>query len=190
MSELNSFESSLLEDLKRRTAHTSRRPRGAVLAGSVLTVGAAACIAVLGTVLVPAPAYAVDEAPTGDIVITLNSLRDAAGLEAELARYGIEADVSYDADTHAEVEVLDTSAEPAPSDPKGTNSDVCGWLEAVAVIEVSRDRAIITIPAGAIPDAQDLRIATLGDDGFAGLSVSWTDGDGNDCSYGSVTFAD
>ncbi|WP_336211030.1 hypothetical protein [Nonomuraea sp. LPB2021202275-12-8] len=74
--------------------HPRRRivtvPRLLVAAG----VAAAAVLTplVIGT---GPPAYAVTESPDGALTVTVNELRDPAGLEAELGAVGIKADVTF-----------------------------------------------------------------------------------------------
>jgi hypothetical protein len=102
---MNNFENSLLSEL--RTVVAEREPRGplasrlrkpgfvALPAGAV---GVAAAAAVAITSLGGAgAAYAVTTAPDGDVVVTIKSLSDAAGLQSQLRADGINADVNYDA---------------------------------------------------------------------------------------------
>lgn len=62
-------------------------------------VAAAAALAVVGGIgvnsLRPTPAFAVSDEGNGDTVVTIHRLDDAAGLESELAKHGIDADVNY-----------------------------------------------------------------------------------------------
>ncbi|WP_204055004.1 hypothetical protein [Microbispora corallina] len=62
-----------------------------------LLVAAAAAAAVVIPLIngLGTPAYAVTKNPDGTITVTVNELRDPAGLEAELRSVGIKADVSF-----------------------------------------------------------------------------------------------
>lgn len=94
---LDHFEQSLLTELRHHVADRAgvRRPRRrvAALAAAVVTAGSVGAAALL---LHPDPAFAVDTAPGGDVVVTIKSLDDAAGLERALAEHGVEAQVSHD----------------------------------------------------------------------------------------------
>lgn len=98
---LDHFEAALLSSLREEVARRnrpapSRRPRRLALVGSAAaSIGAV----VAGTFLLqPSAAYALDPQPDGDIVVTINSLKDADGLERALRDAGVEAEVDYDAD--------------------------------------------------------------------------------------------
>lgn len=100
---MNTFESSLLTELREHVAHQAaapaRRTRAKRLKWSVVPAGGVAAAAV-AFVLVqsPAAAYAVEKADNGDVVVTIDKLSDAAGLQSALRADGIHAVVNYDAD--------------------------------------------------------------------------------------------
>jgi hypothetical protein len=114
---MNNFEQALLQELRtvvadRATSRTRirrlRRPGIVVL--PVGAVGVAAAVAIGVSALGGASAaYAVTKASSGDIVVTINSLSDAAGLQSALRADGINADVNYDANG--------TPTTPAPGTP-------------------------------------------------------------------------
>jgi hypothetical protein len=120
---MNKFEDSLLSEL--RTVVAAREPRRPLTSrlrkpGFVaLPAGAigVAAAAVLGVTALggATAAYAVTTAPDGDLVVTINSLSDASGLQSQLRADGINADVNYDASAVPSPGVK----VPAPSTPPG-----------------------------------------------------------------------
>ncbi len=108
MTDLDRFETALLTELRHEVAARSPQPgwRPARPAGRrpgprlALAGGLAAAVTsavVAGALLLgPAPAYALDAEPNGDIVVTINSLRDADGLERALRAEGVNAEVDYE----------------------------------------------------------------------------------------------
>jgi hypothetical protein len=99
---LDAFEESLLTELRQ---HVSDRAPGAaprrrtavalVASGAAAAVTAAIAIAIGTGVVVPASAYAIQAQQNGDLVVTVNDLSDASGLEGALAAHGVDATVSY-----------------------------------------------------------------------------------------------
>jgi hypothetical protein len=117
---MNTFEDSLLVELREHIAHRAadapaRTRRARRLRWSALPVGAATATAVaLVLVQSPAAAYAVDRTDDGNVVVTIDKLSDAAGLQQALRADGINAVVNYDANL----------APISPSGaPTGVNSD-------------------------------------------------------------------
>jgi hypothetical protein len=109
-SSLDTFETALLGELRREvTEHPAAaapaarvpRPRGRLRLGAAGAAGiAASVVAVFGLGGTGgSPAYAVAENSAGDVTVTVHRLDDAAGLEKALRAKGIDADVSYDADS-------------------------------------------------------------------------------------------
>lgn len=98
-SELDHFETTLLRELRTHVADRSSRRRSVRrrAAGAAIAAAAAAAVVVTGVGggVTASPAYAVEHAPDGDVVVTINRLEDAAGLEAALATQGVDAEVSY-----------------------------------------------------------------------------------------------
>ena len=96
---LDTFEQSLLGELRQHVAaRTAQQPAPrrrwtARVAVAGLATAAAVAVAVsLGTgAVAPSPAYAVESAPNGDVVVTVHDLTDASGLEHALAAKGVHA---------------------------------------------------------------------------------------------------
>lgn len=102
----NTFEDRLLAELRaivtaRPAPATAqpvprRPPRARLALGGVATAAAAAAAAVIATGGgSPEPAYAVERQADGDVTVTVNSLRDADGLERKLRAAGVPAVVDY-----------------------------------------------------------------------------------------------
>lgn len=96
---LDSFESALLTRLR---DHVDQQPtvrprfsRSRLLFAAAATVAAAAAIVVVVPGLGTTAAYSVQEGNSGTITVEVHRLEDARGLEDELAKYGVEADISY-----------------------------------------------------------------------------------------------
>jgi len=83
------------------------RPRLA-MAGGGLAAATAVVAIVASSGSNPAAAYAVDSGPNGTVSVTINSLRDANGLQSALRAKGIPADVDY---------APATAAAPCPGGP-------------------------------------------------------------------------
>jgi hypothetical protein len=102
---LDTFEQSLLNELRQHVVTraagraTPRRRRSVGRAAGGLAVGglAAAAVAVsLATNVVgPSAAYAVESEPNGNVVVTVQDLSDAGGLQDALAAKGIRASITY-----------------------------------------------------------------------------------------------
>lgn len=189
-STLDTFEQSLLTELRRHVAERPapqrggrRRRRLAAAGAGILAAGSIATGAVL---LQPGPAFAVQEETDGDIVVTIASLKDAAGLERALEEHGVEAEVSYDADDLLpevrEVPPGDADADPGPSLQTGGvdraesaegaegGPPPCG----VIAVEVHDDGITFRLPAEAVAAASPLRIRTAGEtDGWSSIAVQW-----------------
>jgi hypothetical protein len=102
---MNNFENSLLSELRtvvaereprRPLASRLRKPGFVALPAGAVGVAAAAAVAITSLGGAGA-AYAVTTVPDGDVVVTINSLSDASGLQSQLRADGINADVNYDA---------------------------------------------------------------------------------------------
>jgi hypothetical protein len=92
--DLDTFETALLAELRSVVAdRPRRRARTLTLGGVAASVAAAVGIglAVGGS----SPAFAVHQQADGDVVVTINRLDDAKGLEQALAAQGVTADVDY-----------------------------------------------------------------------------------------------
>lgn len=215
---LDNFDIALLAQLRSEvTKEPARRVRrGALSLGGVAAASAAAIVGV--TVFgssAPAAAYAVDRGTNGDITITIHRLSDAAGLEKQLASYGIKAHVSYQA--ARESQAPGDAAGGVDLSPMGQGdvggSVITGQASAGSASNGSLDRNagggacgdpshpaftanlgsndyVITIPkASPLQHADsELSITTTGDVSktLAGLSVDYTV-DGQHCGMGSLS---
>jgi hypothetical protein len=106
MTQLDSFETALLQALHEHAAVAQhavaeptpiRRPRrrfARVAAGIAASAAGALALVAVG-LSGPEPAFAVNTAADGDIVVTIHDLSDAAGLEQALRDRGVDADVDY-----------------------------------------------------------------------------------------------
>ncbi len=99
------FEDRLLAELKaeiatRAAQGRARAPRRMtarrLLAGAgVVTVAAAAAVAVPLVIESDTPAYALTKNPDGSINLKINEFRDSAQVEKDLAGLGVSADITY-----------------------------------------------------------------------------------------------
>lgn len=132
---LDSFERDLLTELRSvvteraaaaapRTAPPSRRRRPLQAASAVGALVAAAGAAVLAG---GSPAFAVDTTDDGSVVVTINELDDADGLEEALADHGVRAEVDYAGDgpgTRVDGEGwVSVGTDGLPTDPGATPVD-------------------------------------------------------------------
>jgi hypothetical protein len=119
---MNTFETSLLTELRehvatRSAAEPGRSSRMNRLRWSALPAGGVAAAAIAMVVIQsPASAYAVTKADDGNVVVTIDKLSDAAGLQQALRADGIHAIVNYDA----------TFVPPAPVAPAGNGGPEFG----------------------------------------------------------------
>lgn len=97
--ELNSFETALLTRLREHIdVEPAKDPHftpARLLLGAAVVVAAATAIVVVVPGLGSGPAYSVAEGNAGTITVEVERLEDAEGLEAELAAYGVHADITY-----------------------------------------------------------------------------------------------
>lgn len=100
--QLDSFESALLTRLRdhvdQQPAGRRRFSRPRLLIAATATVAAAAAVVVVVPGLGTTAAYSVEEGNSGTINVEVHRLVDAKGLEDELAKYGVNADITYLAD--------------------------------------------------------------------------------------------
>jgi hypothetical protein len=105
---MNSFETALLSELRTIvTERSEQRPRhplashlrrpGLIAVPLGVAGAAAAAVVGVGALSGATAAYAVTTAASGDVVVTINSLSDASGLQSALRADGIDAIVNYDA---------------------------------------------------------------------------------------------
>jgi hypothetical protein len=210
---MNSFETALLDELRtivtersqQRARHplASRLRRPSFIAVPVGVAGAAAAAVVgVGALNGATAAYAVTTASSGDVVVTINSLSDASGLQNALRADGIDAIVNYDADGSSTPPIPAGSGAvdggssasgrapagtgPAPvtsqssgsaSGSSGTGSSTSTADPAPLEIHLSGNGPdTITVPAADVHNGYVLHITTSGSaaSGLAGLQFDWT----------------
>lgn len=191
---MNQFESSLLTQLNAVANARSapkpllRKPVFVALPAGAAGIAAAAIIGV-GALSGASAAYAVTTASNGDVVVTINSLSDAAGLQSQLRADGIDANVSYDAGTGATTTPGATAGEhpalaesvsgEAPTPGAQTSTSGPGLqpgpegLEPASV-DLSQGSVTLDIPAADVNNDYTLDITTSGSvSGPAGLQFAW-----------------
>lgn len=97
--QLDSFETALLTRLRK---HVDQQPaarpgfsRPRLLLAAAATVAAAAAMVVVIPGLGTVAAYSVQEGNSGTITVEVQRFEDAEGLVAELAEFGVNADITY-----------------------------------------------------------------------------------------------
>lgn len=135
-----------------RTSKTGRR----FAAGSLLVAAAAAVtVGGIGPWHSAPPAYAVDRAPDGDVIVTVHRFDDAHGLEEELRAEGVHADVSYaqaPSTTGSAAPTASTSPDGQPQSPTGEDAEP---------------------PGAGTASIGDNRSFSSGNPGEAALAVQW-----------------
>lgn len=173
---LDSFETALLTRLRdhveQETTVRPRLSRPRLLLGAAATVAAAAVMVVVVPGLGTTAAYSVQKGNSGTITVEVQRLEDAEGLEAELAKLGVTADITYVPDRQ----------ECAP----GRYAPVDRSLSGMGVTMGSR-RLEVTLPPGAVRDGETFVMAVSGaaipssssdsEDGITDLGgfTGWTD---------------
>lgn len=148
---LDSFETALLTRLREHVDHQpAARPR---LRGRRLLIGAAATVAAAAVMVVVVPglgsttAYSVQEGNSGTITVEVQRLENAKGLEAELAKYGINADITYVPD----------SQQCAPGRYAPVDRKLSGMTLSMGLQQLR-----VTLPPGAIRDGETFVMAVSG----------------------------
>lgn len=147
---LDSFETALLARLREHVEHEPamrpRRPRRRfMVAAAGVAAAAAAFVVVPG--LGANPAYSVGEGNAGTITVEVHRLEDAKGLEAELAKYGVRADITY----------LPRMQQCAP----GRYTEVARRLSGMG-ISIGSDRLRVTLPPGTVRDGETFVMSVSG----------------------------
>lgn len=191
---MNQFETSLLRQLNAvadgRSAHKPllRKPAFVALPAGAAGIAAAVIVGV-GALSGASAAYAVSTASNGDIVVTINSLSDAAGLQSQLRADGVNANVNYDAGTdattppgastgqHPALAESVNGAAPTPGAQTSTSGPGLqpgpNGLEP-ANVSFSQGSVTLDIPAADVNNAYTLDITTSGSvSGPAGLQFAW-----------------
>ncbi len=137
----------------------SRRPR--------LMLGAAAAIATAATMVVVDPglgttaAYSVQEGNSGTITVEVRRLENANGLERELAKHGVTADITY----------LPDKQVCAP----GRYAPVDRRLSGMSV-SIGSDGLRVTLPPGTVRDGEIFVMSVSGEDVPPPASLPTEDG--------------
>lgn len=175
---LDSFETALLTRLRDHVDQQPAAPsrsRARVLLVAAGTVAAAAAMIVVVPGLGTTAAYSVQEGNSGTITVEVRRLEDAKGLEAELARFGVDADITY----------LPQRQECAPGRYRPVDRAPSGMS-----VEMGSDLLRVTLPPGTVRDSETFVMAVSGEalppassepdqDGFVdqGGFAGWTDFD-------------
>ena len=150
--QLDSFETALLtrlrEHVDQQPASRARVSRPRLLLGAAATVAAAAAIIVVVPGLGTTTAYSVQQGNSGTITVEVNRLEDAEGLEAELAKVGVKADITY----------LPNKQECAP----GRYTPVDRALSGMRV-SMGADLLRVTLPPGTVRDGETFVMAVSGE---------------------------
>lgn len=149
--QLDSFETALLTRLQE---HVDQQPearprfsRPRLLLGAAATAAAAAVMVVVIPGLGTTTAYSVQQGNSGTITVEVNRLEDAEGLEAELARVGVKADITY----------LPDKQECAPGRYTPVNRTLSGMRVAMGA-----DLLRVTLPPGTVRDGETFVMAVSG----------------------------
>jgi len=192
---MNQFEASLLTQLNAvadsRSPHRPllRRPAFVALPAGAVGIAAAAIVGV-GALSSATAAYAVTTAANGDVVVTINSLSDAAGLQSQLRADGIDANVNYNAGTGNTLPGVGAGRQPAlaeavfgePPTPGAQTSTFGPGLQPgpdgldPAKVSFSQGSVTLDIPAADVNNGYTLDITTSGSGsttGPAGLQFAW-----------------
>jgi hypothetical protein len=150
--QLDRFESALLTRLREQVdQQPEARPR---FSRPRLLLGAAAAVtaAVAMVVVVPGfgttTAYSVQEGNADIITVKVERLEDADGLEAELAKYGIDADITY----------LSDRQECAPGRYKPVKRSLTGLR-----VTMGAEQLEVTLPPGTVRDGETFVMAVSGE---------------------------
>jgi hypothetical protein len=150
--QLDSFETALLTRLRE---HVDQQPetrprfsRPRLLLGAAATVAAAAAMVVVIPGLGTTTAYSVQEGNSGTITVEVHRLEDAEGLETELAKVGVRADITYLPDRH----------ECAPGRYTPVDRPLSGMQ-----VSMGADLLRVTIPPGAVRDGETFVMAVSGE---------------------------
>lgn len=149
---LDTFETALLTRLRQHVEeHPAARPHRS---RSRLLLGVAASVAVAAGIVVVVPgigsnaAYSVQEGNSGTIIVEVRRLENAKGLESELAKYGVKADITY----------LPDRQECAP----GRYTHVARELSGMGV-SMGTDLLRITLPPGTVRRGETFVMAVSGE---------------------------
>ncbi|MEO9325364.1 hypothetical protein ABFT23_17870 [Nocardioides sp. C4-1] len=163
---LDSFETALLsrlrEQVDQRPDVRPRTPRLRLGLGAAVAVGSAAVMVVVLPGLGNTAAFSVQQGNTGTITVEVQRLEDASGLETELARFGVEAEITY----------LPDRQECAP----GRYVPVKRRLSGMSV-SMGSTRLIVTLPPDTIRSGETFVMAVSGAGDGSGGFAGWTEFD-------------
>jgi hypothetical protein len=148
---LDSFETALLSQLRERVDQQPvvgpRRSRSRLLIAAAATLAAAATVvAVQG--LSTTAAYSVQEGNSGTITVEVRRLEDAQGLEADLAKYGVAADITY----------LPRRQQCAPGRYAAVGRSLAGMQ-----VSIGSQLLRVTLPSGTVRDGETFVMAVSGE---------------------------
>lgn len=175
--QLDTFETALLnrlrDEVEQQPTVRSRPSRPKVLLGAAAAVAAAAAMVVVIPGLGSTAAYSVQEGNSGTITVEVQRLEDAEGLESELAKFGVTANITY----------LPDRQECAPSRYTPVARSLSGMQ-----VSMGSELLRVTLPPGAVRDGETFVMAVSGkdippsssepsQDGITDLGgfVGWTD---------------
>lgn len=148
---LDSFETALLtrlrEHVEQQPAVHPHRSRTRLLLGAAVTVAAAAAIVVVVPGLGTTTAYSVQQGNSGTITVEVRRLQDANGLEADLAKYGVKANITY----------VPHGQECAPGRYTPVNRKLSGMS-----VSMGAHLLRVTLPPGTIRDGETFVMAVSG----------------------------
>lgn len=151
--QLDTFETALLnrlrDEVEQQTAVRSRPSRPKLVLGAAVAVAAAAAMVVIVPGLGTTAAYSVQEGNSGTITVEVQRLEDAEGLEAELAKFGVTANITY----------LPNRQECEPSRYTPVDRPLSGMQ-----VSMGSDLLRVTLPPGAVRDGETFVMAVSGKD--------------------------
>lgn len=149
---LDSFETALLARLRDHVDQPapvrSRLSRPRPLLAAAATVAAAVVMLVVVPGLGTTAAYSVQEGNSGTVTVEVQRLEDAEGLEAELAKYGVTADITY----------LPDRQECAPGRYTPVDRSLSGMQ-----VSMGSELLRVTLPPGTVRDGETLVMAVSGE---------------------------
>lgn len=149
---LDTFETALLNRLRDEVEHQAT-VRSRLSQPKFLVGAAAAAVAAAAVVLVVVPglgttaAYSVQEGNAGIITVQVQRLEDAEGLEAELSKYGVDANITY----------LPDKQECAPGRYTPVDRSLSGMQ-----VSMGSELLRVTLPPGAVRDDETFVMAVSG----------------------------
>jgi hypothetical protein len=148
---LDSFETALLTQLRERVEQRPvvgpRRSRPRLLIAAAAMVATAATVVVVQGLSTTA-AYSVQEGNAGTITVEVRRLEDAHGLEVDLAKYGVTADITY----------LPRRQQCAPGRYTAVDRGLAGMQ-----VSIGSRLLRVTLPSGTVHDGETFVMAVSGE---------------------------